>query len=365
MTCALARLRIVALVAAAALALAGCGFHGLYSVSLPGGAKLGSHPYKVVIYFTDVLDLVPQSSVKVNDVEVGKVTDIRLSRAGDNSGDPRTNGWAARVTVEVNGDVDLPANATALVKMTSLLGEKYIALQQPGSNPSTQKLGDGSTIPITRSGSAPEVEDVFGALSLLVNGGGFQQIRTITTELNNALRGNESQIRDVLTQLTKFTGTIDSQKQKIVDALTSLDRLAKTLKGQTSTITTALDTVPDALHVLSGERDQLVGALDGLSKLGTVAARVVNESGDQFVSALTSLQPTLTALTAAGASLPNALKIAATYPFPIGQTTTAIKGDYLNLHLYVDLNLGNELCGVNKQLCHITNQVGTLIGASG
>ena len=51
------------------------------------------------------------------------------------------------------------------------------------------ELASGDTIPITRTGSAPEAEEVLGALSLLLNGGGLQQIKVITTELNKALDG--------------------------------------------------------------------------------------------------------------------------------------------------------------------------------
>ena len=36
-----------------------------------------------------------------------------------------------------------------------------------------------------------------------------------------------------------------------------------------------------------------------------------------------------------------------TYPFPIGTSENILKGDYANLNLYLDLNLSNELCGLN------------------
>ena len=78
---------VLAAVGACLLTLSGCGFRGLYSANLPGGADVGSHPYRVVAYFSDVLDLVPQSAVKVNDVAVGRVVAIRLSRPGDRTGD--------------------------------------------------------------------------------------------------------------------------------------------------------------------------------------------------------------------------------------------------------------------------------------
>ena len=343
----------IAGVAAASLTLSGCGFHGLYSASLPGGADLGSHPYKVVVYFTDVLDLVPQSAVKVNDVAVGRVDAVRLSQPGDNTGDNATEGWTARVTLSVNGSVHLPSNSSAAVKMTSLLGEKYVTLEAPTSQPSTTDLHDGSVIPITRTNTAPEVEEVLGALSLLLNGGGLQQIHTITTELNKALQGNEGAVRDLLSQLNTFVGTLDSQKNDIINALQSLDQLSVTLNQQRQTIETTLDTFPQALKVLSGERDDLVSMLSALSNLGGVATRVVNATQQDLVSSLKSLDPALTQLAAAGTDLPKALKIAGTFPFPVGKTRDIIKGDYANLHLFLDLNLSNELCGLSKLLCNL------------
>jgi len=355
------RVKVIA-AAAASLALGGCGFTGLYGAPLPGGADLGDKPYTVNIYFTDVLDLVPQSAVKVNDVAVGKVTSVRLSKKADtDSGSPETNGWTARVTVKVNGDVSLPANATAAVKMTSLLGEKYVALSPPDEAPSTARLANDATIPITRTGTAPEVEEVLGALSLLLNGGGLPQIQAIAKELNAALSGNEDSIRSLLDQLNAFTGTLNKQKDQIITALERLDDLAKTLESNRDTIIATLDTFPQALQVLDDERGLLVSTLNNLADLGVTATRVVNSTKEDLVTSLKTLQPTLLALTSAGQSLPNSLKVLATYPFPIGKTLEAVKGDYANLNLYLDLNLGNELCGLNAKLCDVANQVGGIL----
>ena len=69
--------KAAALVMVGALALSGCDFN-VYSLPLPGGADLGDDPYAVTVEFNDVLDLVPQSAVKVDDVTVGRVEDISL-----------------------------------------------------------------------------------------------------------------------------------------------------------------------------------------------------------------------------------------------------------------------------------------------
>ena len=120
------RARLAAVSGVVALFLSGCGFGGLYGVSLPGGADTGNNPMTLTAYFGDVLDLVPQSAVKFNDVAVGEVTSIDLADCRDPSR-PNYKPWCARVKMEVRNNLDLPANARAEIKQTSLLGEKYVA----------------------------------------------------------------------------------------------------------------------------------------------------------------------------------------------------------------------------------------------
>ena len=66
--------RLVALLGLAAVTLTGCKFEGAASFPLPGGEATGDDAYEVVVEFPDVLDLVRQSSVKVDDVSVGSVS---------------------------------------------------------------------------------------------------------------------------------------------------------------------------------------------------------------------------------------------------------------------------------------------------
>lgn len=337
--------RIMAVLAVGALALSGCGFRGLYSASLPGGADLGSHPYTVTAYFADVLDLVPQSAVKVNDVAVGKVTAISLADCAAQGSSVKR--WCAKVKMSVNGSVDLPQNSHAEVEQTSLLGEKYVALIAPGSGASPTRLHNGSEIRFVDTTSAPEVEQVLAALSLLLNDGGLTQIQNIAAELNRALGSPQRQaaIRDLIKQLTTFVGTLDSQKSDITTALDSIDTLAATLNRQKKILTDALDTFPRALHVLSQERGELVTLLSSLSHLGSVATRVINATEGQLVESLKALDPVVTKLAATGSNFPRSLRIFGTFPFPLGVTRQLIRGDYANLDAVINLSLTDQLCG--------------------
>lgn len=324
-------LAIAALTAAGTL-LAGCGFTGLYSAPLPGGANLGSHPYSITVEFQNVLDLVPQSSVKVNDVAVGKVTSIKL------------DGWHALVTLGVNASVRLPANAHAELQQTSLLGEKYVQLEQPPADPvgDLRKVTTTPTIPIQRTGRNPELEEVLGALSLLLSGGGLPQIHTITHELNDALSGRTGAARDLIAQLNTFVGSLDKQKDSITTAISNLNVLATHLDEQKQVLLDTLSTLPAALRVLNEERGQLVTLLRGLDNLGGAATHVIEATSDTLTSALRNLDPVLTSLTNAGQDLPNSMELMLTYPFPRG-VSGAVRGDYTNLDMQMDLNLRDLL----------------------
>jgi phospholipid/cholesterol/gamma-HCH transport system substrate-binding protein len=322
-----------------ALLLGGCGtggFSGLYSTPLPGGADLGDHPYEVTAQFADVLDLVPQASVKVNDVAVGRVDKIELA--------PDTR--SAMVSMRVNGDVKLPANSYADLRQSSLLGEKFVELREPAQD-AAGTLADGAVIPLTRTNRNPEVEEVLGALSLLLNGGGVNQLQDITRELNKALTGNEAEIRALLSRVDELATELDGQKGDIIRAIDGLNRLSSTLVGQTANLSNALDNLAPGLAVVTQQRDQLVGMLQSLDTLSGVAVDTVNKSKDQLIDNLKALTPTLTKLAEAGQNLPTALKILPTYPLP-DVAGDVVKGDYANVRARLDLDLSDILQNVEN-----------------
>ncbi|GGP57838.1 MCE family protein [Saccharothrix coeruleofusca] len=323
--------------------LAGCGsggFNGVHTLPLPGGADLGDHPYRVTVRFADVLDLVPQAGVKVDDVPVGRVERIALA----------PDGWTAEVVVAVNGGVSLPADAVARLRQSALLGEKYVELDGPAEGRAEGALADGAVIPVERTNRNPEVEEVFGALSMLLNGGGVAQLQDISRELSAALEGNEAQVKSLLGRLNALVADLDSHKAEITRALDGLNRLGGVLAAQRDQVGVVLDDLEPGLRVLSEQRTQLVTLLQSLDALSDVAVDTVNRSRDDLVADLQALVPTLRALAEAGANLPNALELLLTYPFP-DSAVAGVKGDYTNLYADIDLNLSTivENLGRSRQ----------------
>lgn len=310
-----------------ALASAGCsavGTNGIYDMPLPGGADLGDHPYRVTVEFADVLDLVPQAAVKVNDVVVGRVESIGL-------GGP--DGWTAEVELAVNGDVELPADAVASLRQSSLLGEKFVELAAPATA-STDKLADGATITADRTNRHTEVEEVFGALSLLLNGGGIGQLQTINRELSDVLSGNEPEIRAFLANVDELVTDLDAHRGDITAALDGLNQLSTTLAGRQEQIKGALTDLTPGLRSLSEQRTALVTMLQSLDTLSDVAVDTIERSREDMVADLEALAPVLNRLADAGQSLPQALEILPTFPFT-DPVLDAAKGDYLNIFVKV------------------------------
>jgi phospholipid/cholesterol/gamma-HCH transport system substrate-binding protein len=325
---------VVALLAAA-LVLTGCSFDP-YKLPLPGGTDVGSDPITVTAQFRDVLDLVPQSTVKVNDVSVGKITDVRLQ------------GYHALVTMQLRHDTHLPDNAVATIQQTSLLGEKFVELSAP-PDPSPNPLSTGDVITMDRTGQNPEVEEVLGALSLLLNGGGVGQLQTITRELNKTLHGREGDARSVFRQIRTFSSQLDQHKHDIVTALEALNRLSGQLNHQRDTIDATLDELPGALHSINSQRGDLVRMLKALAHLSGVGTRVIRLSKDTTIDTLRQLNPVLGQFEASGKDFVNAFQVFLTYPFVdevVGRDPQVARnlqmGDYTNLSIKLDISLDQK-----------------------
>jgi phospholipid/cholesterol/gamma-HCH transport system substrate-binding protein len=316
------------LVAVLAVAtLSGCGFHGANSIKLPGTKGGGPGSYTIQAQMPDVQNLEQNSRVRVNDVTVGTVTSIELQA------------WHAVVTMTIDGDVDLPANATATLGQTSLLGSVHLELAPPAGVAPQGKLKAGSMIPLASAGAYPSTERTLAAVSLLVNGGGLGQIQDIIKALSTAFTGREQDLRSLLGQLDKFVRYLDDQKGDIIAATDSLNNFVGQLADQKPVIDKALKTLPRALTVLKDERNNLADALGEVSKFGALAADSVTKIKTNLVKELGDLGPVLQSLADAGPALTRSLGFFGTFPFPKDTLSKWLRGDYANLTAVIDLTL--------------------------
>ncbi len=361
------RLRVagMAIGLAVLLGATGCQWDGLNSLPMPGAAGTGAGSWQVRIQMPNVTTLTRNSPVKVDDVTVGTVTGIEVED------------WHALVTVSLDKDVKLPANAIARIGQTSLLGSNHVELAAPQGTEPQGRLKNGDTIPLDRAGTFPSTEQTLSSLSVVLNGGGISQLETITHELDATFTGRQDAIRDLLPQLTQLTTTLDQQTGDIIAAMGGLDRFAGQLARQKDQVTAAIQNIHPALTVLADRRENITKTITALGDLSEVVQRVIARGGDDLKANLANLWPTLQSLADTGDRLANSLQLLLTFPFPIKGINKAVKGDYMNLFVTYDLTgarmdsnwltgtpLGGAFGGVQAKY-GVEAALGTIAGTAG
>lgn len=315
-------------VVAAATALVGCAnWQGANTLPLPGTEGGGPGSYEVQAQMPNVVNIERNQRVRVGDVTVGRITGIERQ------------GWHALVTMRLNGNVELPENATATVGQTSLLGTLHIELAAPTDQSPRGRLHEGSLIPLASSGGYPTTESTLASLSLLLNRGGIGHLQEIIEALSTAFTGRVQALRSFIDQIDIFVAHLNSQRADIVAANESLNDMVGQIAQQKPAVDRALKTLPSALAVLNRTRDHLADAVDELGQFSALAADVSHRSKDALVHNLRNLAPVLRSLADAGPDMTRALGWLATFPWPKDTLFNWVRGDYANLTAIVDLTL--------------------------
>jgi phospholipid/cholesterol/gamma-HCH transport system substrate-binding protein len=315
-------------------AVAGCQWQGLNSLPLPGTQGHGPGSFTIEAELPDVDNIQQNSRVRVGDVTVGNVAKIERQ------------GWHALLTMTINGDVDLPANATAKIGQTSLLGSLHVELAPPKDVPPAGKLREGSLIPLSSGRAYPSTEKTLAAISLLLNAGGIGQIQDITQSLSTAFAGRANDLRSLIQQIDIFANKTNAQVGDIIAATDSVNGLLGQLADQKPVIDKAVKTIPDALAVLKDQRNNLVELLIKFGQLGALAADTSERSKKSLVKELQDLGPVLKSLADAGPALTRSLSFFTTFPFPKENLSKWMRGDYGNETAIIDLTLSRLDAGL-------------------
>jgi phospholipid/cholesterol/gamma-HCH transport system substrate-binding protein len=228
--------------------------------SLPGTVE-GSREISVV--FDDVGDLVEGHSVQVADVRIGSIVDIEL-----------TEDYRAEITMSIKDDVFVPVESRALLRTTSLLGEKFIELRpldedhpMAGTN-----ISDGDVI--TETVTAPELEFVTEQAVEILGAVVSSDVATLIETGAVGFGGRSAELTSLVEDLSTVSGTLADQTDELVRIIDALDRSSATLAGASGDIDALLVNLAETATVLADNRDVAIGAIRELTRL----ARVQNDN---------------------------------------------------------------------------------------
>ena len=271
---------------------------------------------EVIAHFDQVGDLVENANVQSSDVEVGTIQKIEL------------DGWEAQVTMCLDSEEKIPVDSLAIVRTTSLLGEKFIDLQAQTDAP--PYIEDGHIFDTDRTGKATELEEVFAKLAGILGTGNLEQLNRFTSAQARILDGHSGELRQVLVDLREFTDVLADRKTQIGAAIDNLDSVAQTLLNQSPLLQRFLRSFADSSGVLADQKEGLRTLLFSLDRFTQVAVRLLDETESGLNEQFADLRPVLRTLVENSANLHRALQTLATFSrwFP-----DSMPGDYLQLDI--------------------------------
>ena len=305
-------------VGAAVLALglgtlgAGCGLQ-LEDVPMPG--LVDGPTYELTVEFADALNLPVDAPVKLDGATVGQVTEVR---AGD---------YVAEVDIALSEDVQLRDTSRAEIRLTAPMGSAFVQLF-PGRR--GEVLARGSTLPVSATGSAPDVTDLLTALSTVVTGGSFGDISTIIRQLNVALTGNAADVRRLLTRLDDAVTDLNADFPRLDRLTRALDRLTTRLVADLPAITGSLTDLTALVTSLDEQRVELVAAMESLRRFDAVATPLTAAVRADLVRQLEDMQPVVRTLVRSRKDLDGVLN--GLVAFSRGSDAAA-PGDFVNFDL--------------------------------
>ena len=306
-------LRMAALVIPLSLALGGltgCG---------------GSGGLTVRARFTDVGDLATRAPVMMADVQVGRVTGIRLS------------GDQALVTMSIDPKAQIPQGVEARVRRTSLLGERIIDLVVPPGTPENAALlRDGSTIANTEV--RPDLEDLVQAGNAVLGPIAASEVATLVDEGARGFGGNGEALRGLLDNLGQITRAYAGRTDQIRSVISSLNQLNTTVAAHAAAQGRSVRNSAQALEMLREESGRLQAAIHALSRLASSARGIMDAHSGQMARFFGQMRTILGVLQARQADIANFLRYAPLH----NQNTQFVDQEQFNL-IFQDF----VICGFN------------------
>ncbi len=300
------------------LLVAGCG-PGLKDVPLPGTGVPGD-TITVRADFAEALNLAEGASVRVNGVDSGKVQAVTVAD------------FHARAEMRVMTEAELREGATARLRYTTPLGELFVDITNPVKGP---RLRDGDVLGLADTTTAPTVEDALAQASLLVNGGGLEQLQTVTEELNTAIGGREDTVRALLHEAETFLTEANATTSDIDRALRALSTVSKTLRDRERVIDRAVREIRPAARVLRENTPGLTELLAEIEKFSAAANSTVQQTRDQLLTIIHQAEPVLVEFVKNQGRYVRSLRSLVTGG---GVIDSVVPGDYVSLLLAAHLD---------------------------
>ncbi|MDT7789621.1 MAG: phospholipid/cholesterol/gamma-HCH transport system substrate-binding protein [Pseudonocardiales bacterium] len=284
--------------------------------------------------FSEAAGLVPGNEVRVAGVKVGKVTKVKL------------NGDRVRVTFKVK-DAWVGDRTTAMIRIKTLLGQKFLALDPQGQQP----LSPGDPIPKERTLAPYDVNEAFNGLATTVGQIDTKQLADSFTVLSDTFKNSPEHVRGALDGLSALSKTISSRDEQLAKLLDNTRKLTKTLADRNEEFEKLLSDGNLLLGEIRKRREAISALLTGTRDLARELSGLVQDNQNQLKPALEQLGKVTTILQRNQDNLDRSLTLLA--PFYRVFANTLGNGRWFDTYicglLPPSVNLG--VVGFNEEGC--------------
>jgi phospholipid/cholesterol/gamma-HCH transport system substrate-binding protein len=230
--------------------------------------------------FTELGGLKSGDDVLVSGVKVGKVGDIRL------------DGAQVLVTFKLTEPTRLGTRTGAQVKLKTLLGQKYLALDPEGPG----ELKGGSTIPTSRTIPSYDVVDAFSQLTTTTEQIDVPQLSRSLDVLATEFKDSPPQVKASLAGLTRLSRTIASRDDQLHELLAHAKGVSGTLAARNGQVASLINDGDLLLAELQRRRAAIHTLLTSTAALASQITGLVRDNRAQLQPALAQLQQVLATL---------------------------------------------------------------------
>lgn len=153
--------------------------------------------------FSEAGGLRSGDEVRIAGVKAGKVDEVEL--AGDH----------VKVTFRIKGDPELGARTGASIRIKTILGAKYLALEPKGSG----RLKPGSEIPLSRTVPAYDVVEAFSDLTTTTEQIDKQRLAASMDIISTTFEDAPEEVKASIQGLSKISRTVASRDEALRELL--------------------------------------------------------------------------------------------------------------------------------------------------
>jgi phospholipid/cholesterol/gamma-HCH transport system substrate-binding protein len=265
--------------------------------------------------FSESGGLKPDDPVRIAGVRVGKVEKIELD--GDH----------VKVTFRVKTDSEFGTETGAAIRVNTLLGAMYLALEPEGSG----QLDPDKEIPVDRTSSPYDVVQAFSGLADTADQIDTDQLAQSLTTLADLTRNTPEEFKAALSGVSRLSANIADKNERINLLLQNLQRVSTVLNDRDEDIIALMKDSDTLFQALVARREAVHNLLVSTSKLSSELTALVRQSRADLKPALTQLDDVVGVLNKNEDNIDNSLRLMA--PFYRVFTNTLGNGPWFDTYI--------------------------------